>query len=101
MSEMQGPMTPEVIAEILEKLQGEGFVLPYSFVAIGVNGALMAGVFAKAASGDDLDCTFSARHLPDERGVLMPVNMMFVDARGEAARVVLTGPEQPLAFSLN
>ena len=101
MSEMQGPMPPEVIAEILKKLQDEGFVLPYSFVTIGVNGALIAGVFSEAASGDGLDCTFTAEHLPDERGFLMPVNMMFVDARGEAARVVLKGPEQPLVFSLN
>ena len=99
MSEMQGPFSPEVIAEILEKLQEEGFVLPYSFAIIGVNGALMAGVFS--ASGDSLDCTFTADHQPDERGVLMPMNMMVVDARGEAVRIVIKGAGEPLTFSLN
>ena len=99
MSEMQGPFSDELIAEILEKLQEEGFISPYSFAIIGVNGALIAGVFS--ASGDSLDCTFTAEHLPDERGVQSPMHMMLVDARGEAAHVVIRGPGEPLTFSLN
>ncbi len=98
MSEMQGHFSPEVIAEIL-KLQEEGFVLPYSFAIIGVNGAILAGVFS--ASGDSLDCTFTAEYQTDERGSLAAGHMMLVDARGEAVHAVLTGPGEPLTFSLN
>ncbi len=97
----QQGIPPDFIANVLISLREKGFVLPYNFAIIGVNGALVAGVFTEADSGDGLDCVFTAEHMPDDRGLATPMNMMFVDARGEAARVVFKGPEKPLGISLN
>lgn len=93
-------LDPREIARVLEELTERGFVLPFHMAAFGVNGGLLAGTFSESTSGSGLDFRQIAMNAPDP-GFLMPINMMFVDARGEAARVVLGRSDQPEVFSLN
>lgn len=82
---------PDMLAGFLEELIGDhGYQLPIYWAAISVNGSIFAGAYEQATVG--LDCKVFAEHSPTGMFVA-PVNIIFVDSRGEAARTVLEGPE--------
>lgn len=89
-------MDPEKLAEVLEKLLAAGFQPPLHFAAIAKNGSVLAGRYDAVADGS-LDATMLAQALVEDM-FLVPVNMMFVDHRGEVARVVLSADREPLVF---
>jgi hypothetical protein len=78
----------EAFGSMLREMLEAGFQLPFHMVAIGVNGAYLLGTYTAADDGNGLACEFHAQH-GDFR---VPVNIMVVDGRGEAARIVI-GPE--------
>lgn len=79
-------------AEILRTLLDKGFQLPIYWVAVGINGSILAAQYE--ASGDkDLTCNFLIEHCPSGT-VQFPINMMFVDSQGQAARVLIKGPDK-------
>jgi hypothetical protein len=84
-------MNPEMFAEILGGLIDRGFVLPFHFAALGSNGSVLAGSFRADETGGGLTCEIAAEHFV-EKVFVAPINVMFVDARGEAARVAI-GPD--------
>jgi hypothetical protein len=94
-------LDPKDFAMILEDLQERGFALPFHVAAVGVNGAILAGDISEDATRSHLDFAVTAEHYPDDRGFECPMNMMFVDSKGEAARVVLGRLERPEIFYLN
>jgi len=70
---------------VLTRLLQEGFVLPLYVTCIGCNGSMMCGRY------DDMDATgldfiFEASHIEDE-AFLLPMHLLVVDQRGEAAHV--------------
>ena len=70
---------------VLTRLLQEGFVLPLFVTCIGRNGSMMCGRYDDIeATG--LDFIFEASHIADE-AFLMPIHMLVVDQRGEAAHV--------------
>jgi hypothetical protein len=73
--------------EMLAHLMEAGFKPPLHWAAIARNGSMMAGRYEVTERGD-LDCEIV---FSDEADMAVPVNLMFVDCRGEAARVVI-GP---------
>lgn len=79
-----GRIYTEVLTGVLER----GFRLPMSFVAVGVNGAMVFGRWSVDEPGH---VTLEGLTSHGET-LVFPVNMMVVDATGEAARVVITGP---------
>ena len=81
---------PEIWGEILQKLLDEKkFELPMYWVSIGANGAFLIGKYVQSVDGETLDCDLLAEGGKDFQ---LPINMMFVDPRGQAARVLIKGP---------
>jgi hypothetical protein len=72
----------------IEHLLASGFELPIHFAAVGTNGAVVAGTFCAAAHGRLFDCRITMQTMEPE-GLTAPVNVMYVDRRGEAALVVV------------
>jgi hypothetical protein len=70
---------------ILTRLLQEGFVLPLFVTCIGRNGSMMCGRYDNiAATG--LDFIFETSHIKGA-AFLVPIHMLVVDQRGEAAHV--------------
>lgn len=77
---------------VLTRLLQEGFVLPLFVTCIGRNGSMICGRY------DDIDATgldfiFVASHIEGESFPL-PIHMLVVDQRGEAAQVRCDGRER-------
>lgn len=68
-------------------LNEKGFVLPIHMVVLGANGAVMSGTYSESGEGLSFDQT--AEYLPDGGFMKPPLNLIFVDSRGEAARIVV------------
>ena len=67
----------------------EGFILPLFVTCIGRNGAMVCGQYDDIeATG--LDFIFEASHIEGE-AFLVPMHMLVVDQRGEAAHVRCDG----------
>ncbi len=93
----------EHIASIMERLDEAGFEPPFLVVAMGVNGAMYYSRMTPSASHDGMDIEFLSKYLPDGEavGFKMPINMMWVDARGKAASVLVSGPGEPKVFDFS
>jgi hypothetical protein len=87
-------MTPEAFAQLLEELLERGFTLPLCFTVVGSNGGILAGRYR--ADEEGLAAEFVAEDMPDGKGLALPINIMFVDSRGEAARVLLGANAEPV-----
>ena len=66
----------------LEHAHERGMLLPYVLVIVGVNGMILAARFT--ATGE-------TEMLVDAAGMMqLPINIMLIDATGEAARFLIT-----------
>lgn len=74
----------ESLAEALQALLDQGFTLPFCVAAVGINGVAAMMTYDTAPNG--LAPTFQLEPTGD---MALPINMMFVDARGEAARLLI------------
>ena len=72
-------------ATYLRQLLDAGFVMPILVATVSANGAACVVRYDASEKGD-LDPTFVCNPTGDFR---LPLNLMFVDARGEAARLVI------------
>ncbi|MGB8298980.1 MAG: hypothetical protein WCG85_26415 [Polyangia bacterium] len=75
-------------AKLLEALLAQGYQLPIHCAVLGANGSLIAVLFQKIVGDDGLSSVCTGHHFLDE-GFVLPVNMLFVDSRGEATRVLV------------
>ena len=77
----------DVMYPVLTRLLQGGFVLPLFVTCIGRNGSMMCGRYDEIeATG--LDFIFEASHIEHE-AFLVPIHMLVMDQRGEAAHVRL------------
>ncbi|OGP93617.1 MAG: hypothetical protein A2157_03790 [Deltaproteobacteria bacterium RBG_16_47_11] len=82
------------LGKILETLLNHGFEPPLYWATIAVNGAMAMGRYILNTESGDLDCQIIASH--DVGGTFgIPINMMFTDRDGDAARVVTGRSEEP------
>jgi len=81
-------MDAQSLARILDALLERGYQPPIHFAAMGVNGSLIAALFHRAANENHFSTTCTAQYFVDESFAL-PINMLFVDSRGEAVRVLV------------
>jgi hypothetical protein len=81
-------MDPRSLARIIETLLERGYVPPIHCAVLGVNGSLIAALFHKVEGEDRFSSTCTAQYFLDE-GFVLPINMLFVDSRGEAMRVLV------------
>jgi hypothetical protein len=72
----------------VQELLDRGFELPIHFAAIGANGSVVAGTYQPRDDASGLDCRITAQSSETE-GLTVPVNIMFVDSRGESAVIVV------------
>jgi hypothetical protein len=72
----------------VQQLLDRGFEMPIHFAAMGTNGTVVAGTYTPSVAGRGFSCkiTIPASN-PD--GLTEPVNIMYVDRRGESAVVVV------------
>ena len=83
----------KAIAQALETLIHEkGFEVPIYMAAIGSNGYTYAVKYQQKAEGTGLEAKELAEHAPDEEGARFPINLLFVDCRGNGARVLVKAP---------
>jgi hypothetical protein len=80
--------TAKQIRQILSLLQESGFKMPIILTSIDRYGSVMLAEYTPApGKKDHWDCEILAERMKSEL-FEPPINMLFVDARGEAARVV-------------
>jgi hypothetical protein len=75
-------------ADSIRQLLDSGFEMPIHFAAVGTNGAVVAGTYRVASRGRSFECQITVETKRPE-GLTAPINVMYVDCRGEAAVVVL------------
>jgi hypothetical protein len=85
------------MTEILERLIMErGLELPFLAAAVGTNGSCMFFKFSQAQAG--LKVKFITEHIEDQ-GIALPINMMLVDAQGQALNFYIQKPPDKYEFS--
>lgn len=71
----------------IQQLLNKGFEMPIHFAAVGTNGSVVAGTYRRPARGRGFDCQITVQ--TRGQSLTSPVNIMYVDRRGESALVVL------------
>lgn len=79
----------------VQRLIAQGFQMPIHFVAVGTNGAVVAGTFEASVYGQDPDCHITVP-MSNPDGLAGPINIMYVDSKGESALFVLGSTVRPL-----
>jgi hypothetical protein len=74
-------------SDSIQLLIDHGFKLPIPFAAVGTNGSVVAGTYRPSGRGGGLDCRITIR--TKGQSLAPPVNIMYVDSRGESALFVL------------
>ena len=87
------PLREDVTA-ILEECYSQGMQLPYLFVAVSLDGMLMGVRFTEAEDSDGLDAQPIAGNPNALASMSMPINVMIVDATGQATCALISGPRQ-------
>ncbi len=84
---MQHDLAEQIAATLDELIGTQGFVLPIHAAALAVNGASLVITYEPAPDG----LVPNVQHCTEDSGIFpFPINLMFVDQRGEAARVVIS-----------
>ena len=79
---------------ILEECYSRGMQLPYLFVAVSLDGRVMGVRFTEGEDGEGLEAQPIAGNPNSLATMPMPLNVMIVDATGQATCVLLSGPGQ-------
>ena len=69
----------------VQQLIDQGFEMPIHFAAIGINGSVVTGTYRRSRRNGGFDCQITAR--TKDNSLTPPVNIMYVDRKGEAALV--------------
>jgi hypothetical protein len=72
----------------VQQLLHRGFQMPIHFAAVGTNGSVVAGTFHLLPDGQGMECQITVP-TSSEQGLTAPVNIMYVDSKGESALVVV------------
>ena len=88
-----GPLRQD-IAAVLEECFSLGMQLPFLFVAVSLDGKLIGVRFTAADDSDGLDAVPIAGNPNAIATMPMPINVMIVDATGQAACALISGPGQ-------
>jgi hypothetical protein len=83
----------EAIAATIDTLiDNHGFTFPIYMVSIGINGGLVAAYY----DGPAQEPRFVAEYMPEPRGLVTPINCIFVNSGdGRAAKMVIESDGQP------
>jgi len=87
-------MVSEEFGEVIQNLLDKEFQAPLYFCAIAVNGSMDIGSFERIGDTADLHPNFLAQHSTADLHAL-PIHLLFVDPKGQAARIVIQGSGEP------
>jgi hypothetical protein len=87
---MNALLDPSEIARLLERLLDEGWKFPVHYSAISNDGSMVLGKYWKPGEAEVI-----TSHCPSGQFVL-PMNMMLVDERGQAALVKWARDSEPV-----
>jgi len=72
----------------VQQLIDHGFEMPIHFAAVGTNGSVVTGTYRRSTrNGEKFECEITAR--TKDNTLTPPINIMYVDCKGESARVVV------------
>src|SRR5262249_23248050 len=87
------PLRQDITA-VLEECYSRGMQLSYLFVSVSLDGKVMAVRFTEAENGEGLDAQPIAGNPNALATMPMPLNVMIVDATGQATCALISGPGQ-------
>jgi hypothetical protein len=85
-----------MISEALEKLLEDEWEPPFYFAAISANGSFLCGQYDANDQGG-LEAKTVAEHIEDD-AFMLPINMMITDGQGEAVRLSIQNPGEPVVY---
>lgn len=91
-------LTAEQMAEVLERLLESGFEPPFYCACVSMNGGVIFWRYFWSESHEGLDAQIICQSTGE--CLVVPLNIMFVDNNGKAARVEIVGPKK-MEFSIN
>ena len=81
------------LSECLTECLDREMPLPFLMVVVGVNGCIIGARYTHSEDEDErLDAEVLFKH-PTDGKMVLPINIMIVDASGEAARVLISAEE--------
>jgi hypothetical protein len=83
------------ISEVLEDLLKRNWKPPVYAVSVGSNGAMIGAWYDYGVTGE-LECKILAEWYPPEKAFKLPMNIMFTNSEGRAARVEISRPDQEI-----
>jgi hypothetical protein len=89
------PLT-NMITEALKRLLEDGWEPPFFFTSISANGSFLCGRYDDDGQGG-LEATTVAEHFEDDAFIL-PINMMMTNDQGEAVRLSIQKPGEPIVY---
>jgi hypothetical protein len=72
----------------VRQLLDRGFEMAIHFAALGTNGEAVTGTYRFLSDRSGFECEITTQ-TPDPKGMTAPVNIMYVDSKGESAHFVL------------
>src|SRR5262249_41336415 len=91
----------EATSKFLEAAIDMGFRFPLYMAALAVNGSVIVAKYTPTNgknSNAGVDARFIAEHI-EGRGMALPINVMLTDSTGQAARMLIEGPDtEPVFF---
>jgi hypothetical protein len=78
----------QYLGSVLEECPDRGMELPFILATVAVNGSILAAKYTPSSDHDGLDATLITQHL-EGPGFALPINIMIVDQKGNAARVTI------------
>ena len=87
------------LSDCISELLKRGFDPPLYFTCIAVNGCMVYGRYRWVEGEEGMHCDLFASHTP-ESAFAFPINLMVVNQRGKAARV-LVDTSQEIQLFLN
>jgi hypothetical protein len=80
----------------VKQLLDRGFEMPIHFAALGTNGATVTGTYRFLSDRSGFECEITTQ-TPEPEGMTAPINIMYVDSKGESAQVVIRQiPDKPI-----
>ena len=85
---MKRDLLAQRITEVLTELLETGWKCPICAVSVGANGSMVGCRYDEDTEKDSLSCKLLAEWY-DPAGILLPINVMFCNGKGEAILILI------------
>jgi len=81
----------DALGQFVQGAISAGFQFPFYMSAVAVNGSVIVSRWTQSNNGE-IEMHFIAEHIEGEM-MALPINVMLIDSTGQAARMLIEGPE--------